>query len=402
MKMLFLCSTEFQLLTALNIRYHMYPNDDADIIVNNYHGEEKELADRIRKTKLFSNVFYVRTYIEEKTLHRYFRCFIDGEPRIQFSWAIMNSFRFLKTKWMTAVLGEKSYIDNMIDDSSKLQLNKYNAFFAYGSKKIARYLLDYLLKNNSLCQINLIDEGTGTYYEPELGKYSMEEVLSGIVDRFYVYDPDVVVYKKDLCRIPKLRKDDKIFIDLVNYVFQFTSEDLEDYHNGLVFFDQNVFNKTPKYLQGKSWIVRMIFHNAYLRHLKEEKDFYRQLEIINLVLSKQTADNVWIKLHPRTTKDIFKELEQRNLKIIRRYDLPWELIALNCPVGNNILVTNYSSAVCLYNAVLENQEDSTRCVLLYKFSKLKFLEDGDKFFDMLRTKYNNIFIPETDEDLVFA
>ncbi len=399
MKMLFLCSTEFQLLTALNIRYHMHPDDDADIIVNNYHGEEKELAERIRETGLFHYVFYVRSDIEEKTLHRFFRCIIDDEPRIKFLDAVINSLKFIKTKLMTALFGAKQYIKSMVNDSSKLRLNEYEVFFAYGSKKIACQMLDYILKHNPHSQINLIDEGTAAYYVPEMGQFSMPSVMS-IINQCYLYDPDVVTYQKEIRKVPALQKTDKKFIQLLNGVFQFKQDDIEDYRNATIFFDQNVFQKMPRYLQKNSRITRLIFHNTYTRHLREEKDFFKQIDIMNLVLGKM--DNVFVKIHPRSSKDIVKELQERNIKIIRRYDLPWELIALNCPVGNNFLVTNFSSAVCLYNATLEDQKDNTCCVLLYKLSKNVFPEDGDGYYAMLRAKYNNILMPTTVEDIDFA
>ena len=401
MKMLFLCSTEFQLLTALNIRYHMHPDDDADIIVNNYHGEEKELADRIRKTGLFHHVFSVRSYREEKTLHRYFRCIIDDdEPGISFLDAVVNSLKFIKTKLMTALFGAKQYINNMVDDSSQLRMEEYEALFAYGSKKIACHVLDYILKHNLNCRINLIDEGTAAYCVPELGRFSMPSVME-IIDTCYLYDPEVVIYKVKLCKVPSLKKDDREFIAVLNYIFQFDSCDIEDYRNAAIFFDQNVFQKMPKYLQKKSRLLQLIFHNSHKRHLKEEREFFKQIDVMNFVLNITKSANSWVKLHPRSSKDIVEELHKKNIRIIRRYDLPWELIALNCPVGNNLLITNDSSSVCLYNAALEYVGATTQCELLCCLVGIGVLQIEDKtYFDKLCSQYNNFHIPESIEDLI--
>lgn len=393
MKMLFLCSTEFQLLTALNIRYHMHPDDDADIIVNNYHGEEKELADRIRKTGLFHHVFAVRSYIEEKTLHRYFRCIIDDEPGISFLDAIVNSLKFIKTKLMTALFGAKQYINNMVDDSSQLRMEEYEAFFAYGSKKVACHVLDYILKYNLNCRINLIDEGTAAYCVPELGRFSMPSIMA-IIDKCYLYDPDVVIYQKEIRKIPSFKKEDKEFIQLLNGVFRFEKDDIEDYRNALIFFDQNVSNKIPKYLQSDSWIIRFLFRNTYRRHIKEEKEFYEQLDVMNMVLDANVSWDVWVKLHPRSSNDVIAELKSRHIKIVRRYDLPWELIELNCPTGNNVLVTSYSSSVCLHNSLFERTSDDTYCVLIYMFSGFEPLDEDIHYFDALQKKYGDIYVPK--------
>ena len=71
MQLLFLCTTEFQIITAFNIKMNLYSQDEADIIIDNYHGQEKEIAGRIRETKVFRHVCYVRSEIEHETLHKY-------------------------------------------------------------------------------------------------------------------------------------------------------------------------------------------------------------------------------------------------------------------------------------------------------------------------------------------
>ena len=62
--------------------------------MDNYHGKERELAERIRQTKLFSKVFYVRSSIENETLHKFFKEMIAGETTLNFIAAAQNSIHF--------------------------------------------------------------------------------------------------------------------------------------------------------------------------------------------------------------------------------------------------------------------------------------------------------------------
>ncbi len=399
MKLLFLCTTEFQLITALNIKYHMHPDDDADIIVDNYHGEEKALAERIRGTNLFRKVFYVRSYIEQETLHKYFRSISDGEPGIGLAYAIKNSLLFLKMRIMTKVFGSDAYVNNVLVPSDSFSIEEYDAFFSYGDKPITCNIVDCILKRNRHCQFILLDEGIGTYTVLNLGKHSE------IVDKCYVYDPDLVVHNKEACKIPSIRKSDKEFIDILNYVFQFYIDDIEDYSNSVIVFHEDGRDKMPKYLQNASWWVKILFHNPYRRHLEEDAEYNRQAGITNMaidcVTGKIQADKIWIKLSPRAVRSSLKEFGCRqDIKIIRRYDLPWELVALNCSVKNAVLLANYSTAVALYNAVVDNAEDAVRCVLLYKIVH-EFSVGGayDCMFERIINKYGKVYAPHNINEL---
>ncbi len=397
MKMLFLCSTEFQLLTALHIKYHMHPTDEADIIVNNYHGEERELAERIRVTGMFQNVFYVRSYIENETLHKYCRAIIDGEHHISLWFAFKNSLGFIKIKLLSNLFGEKIYIKNMVADSEQLKLDDYEAFFGYiyGKRPILNNILGYILNHNTGCRINLLDEGVGSYI------YSEGEPYLGIIDTYYVYEPDMLPFDKVKYRkIPSICRDDTNFIALLNDVFQFHSSDVEDYRNSVIIFDQGVWNKMPKYLQGSAWRSRLLFHNSYKRHLKEDKDFQEHIDIANFMIDNTAPRKIWIKLHPRHSSEVFAEYKKKEVKLVKRYDLPWELLALNCNTENCVFVTTYSSSVCLYNAVVDSNLDDYSCVSIYKLADMKFAPEMEQYFEELKRRYKNFYIPETLDEFV--
>lgn len=396
MKLLFLCTTEFQLMTALNIKYHIYPQEDADIIVANYHNCEKELADRIRHTKLFHNVFYVSSAIENRTLHQYCRCITDGEQRFDFSEAIKNTWIFLKAKYLGKLFGPKIYIKNMVTNFSELRLTEYDELLTYGTKPITSRLIECIIQHNKHCRINMLDEGMGIYSDPNI-------LDIDLIDTCYVYEPEVVMYKKNFCKVPKIDKAERKFIEILKYVFEFKEEDTEDLRDSVIFCDQGVSNKIPAYLKTKNPLLKILFHNAYKRHLKEEKEFYEQTQIINIILNVNPSRKIWIKLHPRASKDVIDEYRKRGFNLIKRFDLPWEFLALNCFLKNNILVTNDSSSVCLYKGVVDDTEDEIKCILLAKLNRGTVFFPGKEivfqYFDKLEKKYSEFYVPETEEEL---
>ncbi len=402
MKLLFLCTTEFQLMTALNIKYHVHPNDEADIIVGNYHGEEKALADRLRKTKLFRKVFYVRSNIENNTLHKFFKELMDGEPTIKLKDAVCNSLNYAWIKFMELLGGPKQYVLNMIDHFSELEFGKYDMLLTYGAKPITSNLVDLILITNINCRIVLMDEGFGI---PSLGKYSTPEIIEKI-DKCYTYALDIVMHtipNEKGVKIPVIKRTDMKFIKILNDVFQFHENDVEDYRNAVIFFNPNGGeSKMPWYL--KNNLTKILFHRLYEKHLKEEKSYYKILHLADLAVqychNVGTMNKIWIKLNPRATKDQIEAYKKRDdIRLMKRWDLPWELLLLNCPVGKNVFLTDCSASVCLCRDVVEPLDTNICRILLYRLAQEKFSTAHDCFFENLNEKYEDIFIPATVDEL---
>lgn len=402
MKLLFLCTTEFQLMTALNIKYHMHPNDEADIIVGNYHGEESFLAERLRETNLFHKVCYVRSDVENKTLHEYIAELIGGNATIKLKDAVCNSLNYAKIKLMALLGGPKQYIPNMIDHYSELEFGKYDMLLTYGEKPITSNLLDFILITNINCRIVLMDEGFGI---PSLGKYTPPEVIEKI-DKCYTYALDVAMHtipKKKGVKIPAIKKTDIKFIKILNDVFQFHENDVEDYRDAVIFFNPNGGeSKMPWYL--KNSLTKILFHRLYIKHLKEEKTYYKKLHLADLAVqyfhNVGTMNKIWIKLNPRATKDQIEAYKKRDdIRLMKRWDLPWELLLLNCPVGKNVFLTDCSASVCLCRDVVEPLDPNIRRILLYHLAQENFSTAHDCLFKNLNEKYEDIFIPATVSEL---
>ena len=398
MKMLFCCTTEFQLLTALNIKYHMHPDDEADIIVDNYRGEEKALAERIRETNLFRKVLYVKSHIEQDTLHKYFKEAFERKSSISFSQAVQNSIRFFGIKFLKSLLGTKYYIRHAIANGSELEPKNYDVLITYGTKPIVEQLIEYITVTNQHCRIRLLDEGFGI---PSLGEYSASEVIRKI-EKCYLYSDAAMhtIPKEKICKIPSIKRTDKDFVSILNYVFQFHPEDIEDYRNSVIFFNPNGGeSKMPKYLSAGLPVTKVLFPRLYKEHVEEEQTYYKLLALANFIITyfreKQHYKKIWIKLAPRASEDFLDAYRNRDdIRLLRRWDLPWELLALNCPLENSVLLTDWSAAVCICRDVVELVGENIQRILLYHLMQEDVSEMHRQLFENLESINEDLYIPK--------
>lgn len=388
MKILFVCTTEFQLLTALNLKYNVYKEDVADIVVDNYHGEEAALAERIRETALFRHVCFVKSDIEQKTMHAYLRGISDGKLRVSFGNALKNSGYFVVSRIKTALAGARGWLESLVNDFHLLPLAEYDFFYGYGSKTITTCMRSCLHEINPACQIVQLDEGVGSYYLPNVGQNSE-------IDFCEVYEPKLIQFNATARQIPAIRKDDIAFLNIVNKVFEYDSKRTIDFRDCIIFFDQGVSSPMPKYLRNASSFTKMIFHNSYKRHKEEEKIYNKWKQLTLETLKAVGGKKIWIKPHPRSAEgalSIFTDMP--NVEILPQHQAPWEIMALNSEVDNSVLMTFFSSSSCLHYSAIEPAGNNTS-ILLYNFVDLEINRDLISYYNALGSFFqNNFFIPK--------
>lgn len=396
MKLLFLCTTEFQLLTAMNIKCHMYPDDKADIVVDNYHGAEESLAGRINELGWFRNVCYVSSEVENKTLHAFFRGITDGEDTLSFKRAAFNTGKFLRSRIGEKIAGEKIYLDVLLKGISKLEFADYDAFFAYGDKPISKRLAKYIRSINNNCKMIQMDEGVGAYYDLNIGGESK-------VDSCILYEPKANIFPQKCEKIPAISSEDREFIQKINYVFDFNEKMVADYSNSVIYFDQGVYDDMPKYLQGAMPLKKIIFHNAYKRHKREEENFFTHKRLTKDILDIFTEKDIWIKPHPRSSQDTLNTYPTlgTNIRIIPQYQVPWEVIALNSKINNTLLLTKDSSSVFLFPSIIPQKAIKTVGCVLYKLWNGNILDRYGKYIYNIKKMYpKQIFIPNSKDEFV--
>ena len=170
LKLLFVCSTEFQLFNVLNMKMHLFPNDSADIIIQFLKEDTVEFYNRIRETGIFENVCY--RLPDVFGLHEYARCFRKGDYSHSLVGAANNSMKEFFTNLSSRTNHE--FIDNVKDcvyNIESLDFSSYQAVFAGGTNDIVTNIIRHLHSNNPKCKINIYEEGVGSYINDILGDH---------------------------------------------------------------------------------------------------------------------------------------------------------------------------------------------------------------------------------------
>lgn len=394
MKLLFVCTTELQLLTALNMKYNVYKDDVADIIVDNYHGEEAELAERIRQTNMFRHVCFVKSHIEHRTMHAYLRGITDGKKNVALTAALKNSGFFIWSRIKLLISGAEGWLSVLVNGFKTLPFSEYDEAFSHVGKPVVRHIRSYLEKINPSCKIVGFDEGVSSYIYGKVGDNSQ-------IDCCEVYEPGLMQYRIPAKKIPAINKEDKQFVNIVNRVFEYDTSKIVDLRDSIIYFDQGVLSPMPKYLRNASFLKKIIFHNSYKKHKEEEKKHQKYKQLTVEILKAVGDKKVWIKPHPRSVEgalSVFTDMP--NVEILPQPYLPWEIMALNFVVDNSFFMTIYSAAACLYHSVVQ-PSGNNKSILLYNLldspvdeTLINYAKDLRDFFP------NKIFIPKDKDDFL--
>lgn len=336
MKKLFICETPFQIIVALNIKEQTSNNDLVDLILTDSFNGVLEIADRIRKMKIFNEVFTVNININNK---------------------------LKKLKKLGFVFCTKKYLEKV----SKNNFQIYDELFFWNYDSLTTSIRSYLYRKNKNLKVFLFEEGYISYFP--YSSFKRETLLMKIItmknriykislsrnniDAFFLYEPDLLLYD---CKIP-IRKIDKSFI--------YT----EEFKNNI----KNIFNlKEVNEKYDRKYIIFEEYHPEY----DDENIFHK-------IIEKVGNNNVIIKLHPRRKENRF---ENENVKIITSDGIPWEAVALLGNFSDKILISIGSGSITSHRILLG---ENMHAYLLFKFmgSKLReFSDDYISFWNSIESK----------------
>lgn len=394
MKALFVCLTDYQLLNSINIKRHLLTEQKADIIIFNNKAGTFELADRLQQTGIFQNVYVYSEYFDG--IHKYLRKLSEGKKNIGFFEAINGTIKNISLKILEIIKDKEWILNQKIYKNKKIDFSHYNKFFGIGTKAFVGNCLNIILKYNE-CTNNIIDEGLATYLS-----YDWSENCK--VDSVYLYEPDLAIYKdkyNNFIKIPKIKKDDKEFINIINFVFDFKDINKINLIDKVVFFDQNT-DPMPRYLRNAGRIKKFIFANPYRKHLKEQMVYQTKIELFKILSEKYWPTRVFVKLHPRSNSDYIKDYEDNKAEFFPNIFAPWEIFGCNYEIKNNVWITMYSSALCAYDFTIDNN-DNNKYIFLYrmlnKYQKMGKFKEIDEFFCRLQNINNKkVFLPNDIEE----
>ena len=406
MKNLYLCLTDFQILNALNLQQTKFKNKKADLFfITNKEGNE-QLAKRLEETKLFENI-YLFNNSRIKGIHQYLRALTEGKQTNGIFSAIAASFNEAVYKFRSKVSGEAYAINAKIVVGGKMDFAAYDEVFCLDKRQLVVDCVTQILKaTGGKCKINLLDEGTSTYWRKILTK-------NFPINDIYLYAPELANYYNEgwqdkIQQIPLIDYNNKDFCNIINKVFQFKDngqypEDKDGnllLKNKIIFFDQN-WDPMPEYFQHLNKFMKLLLHNPYKKHKKESSFYDRKMEMFRITANYSNGNDVIVKLHPRSPLSFVADYQKSKCSMAPNLTAPWEVFMDNCLFSNNIWVTVSSTALCTYKMIFTNTREDIPMIFLYKivYAGNKNYSEDEQFFKSFQQKYpQTVFIPETIEE----
>ena len=397
MKLLFICSTEFQLFNVLNMKMHLFPNDSADIIIQFLKEDTVEFYNRVCETGIFENVCY--RLPDVFGLHEYARCVRKGDYSHSLVGAANNSMKEFFTNLSSRTSHE--FIDNVKDcvyNVESLDFSSYQAVFAGGTNDIVTNIIRHLHSNNPKCKINIYEEGVGSYINDILGDHC-EDIPR---DNIYLYEPTMPVYKHPSLRpIPKVKRDDLSFLEIANRIFSYVPQ--TNRIEGQIIYLDDPSEPLPNYLQYSNLLNRTLFVVPYKRHLRDHEIYLRQLAIYKLLLENVGTRKILVKLHPRNERlNILQEYQGPNTKIFENISVPWELFCCNCELRNNIFVTMESSSISANSLVVDGHGENVLIICRQVDNERARHDKYNEFHVKLKQKGNSkeVYMPKSKKEYV--
>ena len=303
-KKLFLCNTVYQIIIASWMKYKLYPENKADIIVSNHINGYKKIADNLKNTKLFDNVYTVdsldcsryKVHYKNKYYDLLHDCLKNRELKQYFD---INS------------VYDELYVSNL-DGFTKLIFSVLNKKF--GTK------------------ICMFEDGTSTYsklyerfYEnskPAKTKYNFivynvfkNKSVYGNVVSLWVLNKDALLWKPkyEVKQIPSIEVDEK-YKGIINTIFDYENS-TDRYDEKYIYFEESFYADTG---------------------------YMEDVELVNRLSDLIGKENILIKIHPRNPVNRFKDLGYKTNKDI---SIPWEVILMNNDFSDKVLITIGSQTI---------------------------------------------------------
>lgn len=406
MKSLYICLTDFQILNAINLQDKLFKDKKADLFfVTNKEGND-QLAERLKKTNIFQKVFLFNNS-RIKGLHYYVKSVTEGKNNDGFFSALLESVKELFYKVNLRFRGMAYGINKKIVTVNKMDFAEYDEVFCLDKRAIVVDCVKQILKaTDNKAKINLLDEGTSTYWRSILTD-------SFPINYIYLHAPLLANYyyegwQDKIKKIPAIDLQDNKFRNLVNYVFNFNDEGkyaknssgMFVVKNKIIFFDQN-WDPMPEYFDKINKFMKILLHNPYKKHKKESAFYDRKMEMFRLAADNRNGNTIMVKLHPRSSLAFVEDYSKSECEIAPSVKIPWEVFMDNCIFKNNIWVTVSSTALCTYKIAFKNTMDNIPMIFLYKivYNGNKDFAEDNEFFENLQKNYpESVFIPRSIEE----
>lgn len=352
---LFICSTPFQIITAVNIVVTKYKNEKVDVYILDHSPECYKYYCKLKDNKIFNNVYFLKT-------RDAYVCNYKNKINKILSYA-KKAYNAMNYRWLEKKIPNKDSLYKKI-------------FIAYPDLP-TQILYYFHKKNNISLELYFYEEGVFTYSAFKKKWSRIRKKFSKLLFGSFIFDDCIKVlsYQPNLIKtgnykfqkelIPKLDKGNNLLINLLINLTEergTSSKYLYDY----IYFDQPFELDCVK---------------------------KKQEQLIKFILKNVGTENFGYKIHPRNNK-----INNFNCNIINSR-VPFELYEINSDVKNKVLISLYSTA-CLNPKILFDEEPYV--ILLYELIHLPDIDTSIyEIAQEVRESYiyeKRFFIPKTIEE----
>lgn len=354
MRILFVCNTPFQVITALNIYCNKFRNERVTVVLNDYFNGSERVAKELQSLDLFERVYCIHTIDMIRNGSNIIKYSILSPSKLRENFDVLQEYQF----------------DMMF-------FNNFDILSAIIFERIIECNPDMIpcrFEEGYSSYFNNYDQQKSCYVFEKLERLRGRKSLSKSVSQFWYYVPEFAKYKHnksdDLRTIPMLRKDDTYLIEILNKAFS---------------VGQIVDSYTTKFI---------FFEDAFAYNNERIND----VEVVKMIADTVKTENLSIKLHPRSNSNRFAEI---GLSSNKNVGVPWEIFQLNSNFDGKVFLAVASGSVLASKVYFD---DDVKIVYLFKCVSKRPRHVTKEFENHLRKvmeQYggDNVFIPQNTEEL---
>lgn len=352
MRVCFFTATPYQLIVALQLKKTVYVDAQAELIIYGSLCSNSNIKNKLLQLDVFDNV-----YALERD----------------------ESLEVTSTIGVSSAL--KKYLKDSFGTNSKLTSeNSVDEFLFANISGPCIAIANYFLSINKNLELSMFEDGVSSYsrlFEMAISKkinndniikrfiFKLFPQVLAQVQNYYVFHPDLMAWECPFTvkKIPNIDKTRDDLRTILNKVFEYDKM-VDTYEEDVIFFEE-----------------------SYVADGIEVED----VDIVNRLAEIYGKDRIFVKTHPRNKINRFSEL---GYKTNKEREIPWELIMLNIPIDDKVLVSMTSTAVVnsflLFNSkakmylIYDRLDNYNNDRIKYTIEVIKLIEN--KYPERINTK----------------
>ncbi len=273
MKVAICCATKYQTLNAINLAYNTFPHEwEIDLYIKSYSAEVRKIAERIRKYKIFDNVYEYNIRVNKpKSVKHYYDVLVEA---------------ILPRKFVESSLSE-------LLDISKKQYDYISITCGQSSFEVA------LIRAFSSAETFVLEEGTASYVGDIVHEFDRKRVWRILGRRLDKIHPQTIYVNNlsfcDSIAAPEkqellpLNKCGEAYLKMILDIFDYKDNDMYSFKT-MIYLTQPMNEIDPlliKQVNDVHKVIKQYADKGIIRIHHHDKETY------DLGLIKDDTNNMW-------------------------------------------------------------------------------------------------------------